>query len=413
MILPPKSKQIRVLADGDSFYASCEVARSPELRWKIVIVQRLDICLAVTYPWKALWLWLATPMRQVKRMMKGKEHYIFDADMGYYERVSNTVFWIIAKHSNCREQFSVDESFYNWTGLVADTDEAVESYAKQLQEYILQATWMPVSFWYARTRLVAKMFNKFKKPFWIYGHLDYESTYNALRSLELQSVPFIGKKRAKRIAYCHTVWDFMNQSGEKIKQELHRDGLKLRLELHGYSALKILRKWWPACIGRSRSFHPHFTQCKKTLWKKLMMNFEKAYAQMICENVATRCVAIRFRDKDFQYYTSKRRLKDHTCERNELIAMMKIMFEGTFRQWVRWRTTCIYFSELVPIQNRQDSLFEFDQERRKREQEQRKVLQTIEAINHKLWGIHITTWVNKEAILKQNNDRDFEKMKVG
>jgi hypothetical protein len=79
-------------------------------------------------------------MRQVRRMLQWVEHYIFEADMGYYERISNAVFWLLAENSNNREQFSVDESFYNWTGLVADTDEAVKNYALQLQEYILQAT---------------------------------------------------------------------------------------------------------------------------------------------------------------------------------------------------------------------------------------------------------------------------------
>lgn len=60
--------------------------------------------------------------------------------MGYYERVSNTVFEILADHANTREQFSVDESFYDRTGLVANNEKAVRDYALQLQDHILQAT---------------------------------------------------------------------------------------------------------------------------------------------------------------------------------------------------------------------------------------------------------------------------------
>lgn len=101
---------------------------------------------------------------------------------------------------------------------------------------------MPVSFGFGRTRLVAKMFNKFRKPYGVYGDLEYESTCNALRPLQLQVIPFIGKKRASKLHYCDTVGDFMNMKGEKVREVLHRDGLKLWLELHGYTALRILRK---------------------------------------------------------------------------------------------------------------------------------------------------------------------------
>jgi DNA polymerase-4/DNA polymerase V len=410
-MLPPPSQQIRVLADGDAFYASCEVARRPELRGKIVIVQRLDMCLAVTYPGKKLWLWLSTPMREVRKILQWVEHYIFEADMGYYERVSNTVFEILANHANTREQFSVDESFYDRTGLVANNEQAVKDYALQLQEYILQATWMPISFGFGRTRLVAKIFNKFRKPYGVYGHLEQLSIAQALKPLALQSIPFIGRKRASKIQYCNTVGDFMSMNRRTVRDRLHWDGLKLWLELHGHNALSILRKWWPSCIWRSRSFHPHFTSCKKTLWRKLMMNFEKAYAQMVVESVATRYLWIMFRDKNFAHYPLKQRLKDHTYERTELIQAMKDMFEQLYRPWVLYRTTAIYFAELVVVAHRQESLFDFDHTRRQKEHHQRKIVETIATINHRLWWTHITTGTNAEAIKKMDGS-EFQKMKV-
>lgn len=101
---------------------------------------------------------------------------------------------------------------------------------------------MPISFGYGRTKLVAKIFNKFRKPYGVYGHLKQLPIYNALSHLELQSIPFIGSKRAKKIGWCDTVGDFMDMNRSTVRERLGWDGLKLWLELHGYHALNILRK---------------------------------------------------------------------------------------------------------------------------------------------------------------------------
>lgn len=142
-----------------------------------------------------------------------------------------------------------------------------------------------------------------------------------------------------------------------------------------------------------------------------MMNFEKAYAQMVVEFVVTKFIAIRFRDKEFNYYSAKRRLRDHTCERYALIDTMKEMFEHLYRPNVLYRTTSIYFAELDITTHRQDSLFEFDDWRRQKEQDQRKILETIANINNKLGWTHITTWVNIDAIKKMDGS-EFQKLKV-
>jgi hypothetical protein len=60
------------------------------------------------------------------------------------------------------------------------------------------------------------------------------------------------------------------------------------------------------------------------------------------------------------------------------------MFEQLYRSDILYRTTSIYFAELVVATNRQDSLFDFDDTRRKKEQDQRKVLETMALINNKL-----------------------------
>lgn len=134
---------------------------------------------------------------------------------------------------------------------------------------------------------------------------------------------------------------------------------------------------------------------------------------MISENVATRFIGIMFRDKWFNRMSMKKRLQDHTCERHELIQHIKELFQRLYTPWVWYRTTSIYFAELVIVSNRQESLFSVDQRRRQKEQEQKKLQQTVEAINRKLGGMHITTCINSSTIRKiQDDGSEFGKIWV-
>ena len=64
------SQRIWTLADCDSFYASCEVARRPNLKGKPVCVCRdRDIVLAATYEAKALGVGTGTASRDAKKIL--------------------------------------------------------------------------------------------------------------------------------------------------------------------------------------------------------------------------------------------------------------------------------------------------------------------------------------------------------
>lgn len=420
MILTKPSSNVRVLADGDAFYASCEIARNPHLKWKIVIVERLDKCMACSYEWKRLWISIKTPLWEVRRMLKWQEYYVFDWGkwMWYYDRKSDEVFWFLEEQCGNRMKFSVDESFYDRTSLGFTTSDQVVQYATQLQEHLLQATWMPISFGFWRTKLVAKMFNKFRKPLWVYGHLEQEKITLALADLPVQAIPFIGKKRARKIPRVQTVWDYMNTRGEDIRKELKRDWLKLWLELHGYNAMRVIRKWWPSCIVRTKSFHPHFTNDKDKLRRKLITNFEKMYSQAVDENLAVKCMMVWLRYKVIKHWHSRaeQSFPKYTLERTYLLHTLRQLFEQAYTQWewiskwVLYRWTSVFVSDIVYQEYREKSLFDVDHQADEDEVNQQQAQKAIEAINLRLWWMHITTASNIDALKKLDDNDEFVTM---
>ena len=70
-MLLKKSKKIFIHVDCDSFFASCEVLRHPELKGKCVMVGG-EIVTACSYEAKRLGIGVGTHFEEAKRILKGK-----------------------------------------------------------------------------------------------------------------------------------------------------------------------------------------------------------------------------------------------------------------------------------------------------------------------------------------------------
>ena len=140
-----------------------------------------------------------------------------------------------------------------------------------------------------------------------------------------------------------------------------------------------------------KSFHPHFTSDPSVLRTRFMSKFEQAYAQLIQEKVATRYIAVMLRSKDMSLGSDiqKCRLQQHTVERMHLLKTLKLLFNKARIPGKLYRGTGLYFAELVYQENRERSLFDFDEKRVETERVQEQLQQSIDAINHSLGGVHV------------------------
>jgi nucleotidyltransferase/DNA polymerase involved in DNA repair len=355
--LPPPSDDVRALADADSFFASCEVARNPALRGKPLCIARPgDIVLASTYEAKAHGVTTGTPTREAKRVL-GNSAIFLPPDMAYYGRVSAQVFTCMAEYGDLLEQFSIDEAFLRLPPLSVcegitpevtafNRQKAYEDYLVMVQAKIRQYTGIPFTFGAAPTRLLAKTFAKLKKPYGIYVWLDQHRITETLCHLPLIKTPFIGERTAAKIAYCRTMLDFSALSGATVRKVLGWNGLKLWLELNGVHALTIERTWPPTVISRCHSFHPHFTDNYTHIWAYLFKNFETAYKQLFDSDVGVKYLKIRIKSKSFVTYKAVIRLPRPTRDRGVLLEQCRLLLEQCWREGVLWRQTGVVFSEL-------------------------------------------------------------------
>ena len=191
MLFPPQSDQIRALADADSFFASCEVARDPSLRGKPVCVCRdKDIIVASTYEAKRKNVSTGTPSREARKILWNQWIFL-EPDFARYGKMSRDMFACLTKHCLQLKEFSIDEGFLHLPEFGTHNKVSYELLAQHIQNNVYQETWLPVTLWVAPTKLLAKIFAKLGKPFWFFVALEKDHIDNVLQKLHITKTPFI------------------------------------------------------------------------------------------------------------------------------------------------------------------------------------------------------------------------------
>lgn len=370
LMMPNKSTEVWALADCDSFFASCEVARNPDLQGKEVCICRdNDIVIACTYEAKVKWVGTWTPSREAKRILS-KDAVYLKPDMGYYGRVSANVFSCLSEYVQELEMFSIDEAFVLLPPFVDSDELCYHLYVEFVQKKLLKRTGIPVTFWVAPTRLLAKTFAKLRKPFGVYVGLEETTILKTLKDLALTKTPFIGERMASKVPEYRNMLEFMQWDGVLIRDRMGWSGLKLRLELNSVHALQIERQWPQTVISRCRSFHPDFTNDKQLLWDYLLKNFEKAYKQLMDQDLSVKYLKVFLRTKDFKRYRSKKRLPRATANKDILLKNLRELFEDCYQPTLLFRQTGIILSELETSRYKQYSVLYPEEEKQLEKQKQ-------------------------------------------
>jgi len=327
-MLLPKSSKIYCLVDCDSFYASCELIRRPELVGKPVCVSRdKDIVLAASYEAKRLGVKTGTASWDARKVLGDKGVFI-EPDFGRYGTISDRLNAFLAEFTNGVEVFSIDETFCDITGIAEHYGLSLEQFAYFLKLKIKKAIGIPTSIGVARTKLQAKLFCDLNKPFGEYVGIDDDIVDPLLKTLALDELCFIGHARSHTLGrYMNNLYDFKYADQNFIKKLMGVDGLKLRMELNNRDILKFAHEGKPKSIMRTRSFHPDFTNDRQRLRMHLMYNLERAHIELSKRGLSVKTIRVRLRDQGFRSHSQEIQLTHAIGDRDQIMKHIQILFE--------------------------------------------------------------------------------------
>lgn len=386
------------LVDCNNFYVSCERLFRPDLRNKpVAVLSNNDGCIvARSQEVKALGIKMAVPVYQVQHLIKRHHIHLFSSNYAFYADMSNRVIQSLEMFTPRLENYSIDESFLDLTGICHTSPIA---YGLQIKKNVQQATGIPVCVGIAPSKTLAKLANyaakKWPKTNGVVNFSDPELRNKVMQKIPVEEVWGVGRQTAKRLKIMgvKTAHDLSIQPVEFIQEQFNIVMARTVMELQGTSCLPldavIADKQQIVC---SRSFKRRLTQYHE-LADALVSFCSRAAEKLRNQQSVTGSVTVFVRTNpnnpnEPQYQRSVHTLLTQaTADTRHIVATAKHLLKEIFKPGYRYQKCGVLLGHIQSMTiPGQIDLFEPDINR------STQLMSVVDQINHRFPnGISVST----------------------
>jgi DNA polymerase IV (archaeal DinB-like DNA polymerase) len=230
----PSEASPRIVAhiDMDSFYASAEARRNPDLKDRPVVIgaepregKGRGVVISCNYAARRFGLRSAMPISEAWRLCPTAVY--LPPDFEYYESLSNEVMKVIKSKVRTFEQVSIDEAFVDLAG-VANSFEDARNWIAELKDDLKVKTGLTCSIGLAESKSAAKIATDLHKPDGI-TVIAPGQIRESLADLPVSVIPGVGMKTelALKELGVSKVADLQKLDADKLKRRLGTSGVWL------------------------------------------------------------------------------------------------------------------------------------------------------------------------------------------
>ena len=344
--------------DGDSFFVSCEIAKNPALRGKPVVTgSERGIASAMSYEAKARGITRAMKVSEMKRICP--EIIILPSDYETYCLYSKRMYDIVRRYTPQVEEYSIDECFADITGLRRSHHSSYEEIAKSIKHDLETELGITFSLGLGPTKVLAKVGSKWKKPAGL-TVIPARDAHLFLEKLSAGDIWGIGPQTSAFLAKhgIHTALDFATRPFEWVQRNLTKPHHEMWHELRGTAVMELTlgEKHDYQSISKTKTFTPP-SKDKEFVFSQLSKNIENACIKARRHSLATREVSFFLKTQDFRYSGRTIALSRATALPQEILALVRELFDVVYRPNTLYRATGVVLSKLGENTNSQMDLF--------------------------------------------------------
>lgn len=368
--------------DGDAFFASCEMAMNPTLRGKPVVTgKERGIVSSLSREAKALGVTRGMPVGQVAREFPSV--VILPSDYESYSLFSKRMFEIVRRYTPEIEEYSIDECFADITGMRRSLNMSYERIAAKVKEDLEAELGMTFSVGLGPNKSIAKLGSKLKRGLVI---IPAHSVHHILRDLPIEKIWGIGKQTSAFLQKFRVMTAL--QLAEKpeywVKAKLTKPHHEIWAELRGEFIFPLTTdaKHEYQSISKTKTFTPP-SKDPAFVFSQLSKNIENACIKARRHKLAAKRVFFFLKTQEFLYHGLELTLTNPSANQNELVKLVREVFDEVYRPNVPYRATGIVLMDLTADMGVQPDLFGsyLDLEKWKR------VYATVDALDQK-FGKH-------------------------
>lgn len=365
--------------DADCFYASCELARRPDLRGRpVCVLSSQDACVvARTYDARARGIRTGMPVWEAKRLFPDAVY--LPADFRYYGLISGKIFRILRRYSPEVEVSSIDEGFVKMDGIRGLWNRDFRGLADEMRQTIKREIGVTVSVGVSVTKTLAKMASESHKP-------DGTTVVSGrgiepfLASLDVLDIPGIGAGRAALLRRFNvsTSLDFVHAPLALIRRLLGRVGEDLWHELKGTAIFPMeLKKELPGSVARTASLG-EISGDRRLLAAHLARHTSRLATELVTKGLLARRLRVFLRLRSFECVACEYSLDYPTSNYFALHAVVEEGLSALYRKGEMYRG-CGVIAGRISREGRSHDLFGIME----RNARQARLLLAMADINHR------------------------------
>jgi len=344
--------------DGDSFFASCEVAKNPSLRGKPVVTgKERGIASAMTYEAKARGVTRGMRLSEIKKVCP--DAIILPSDYETYSMYSRRMYSIVRRYTPDVDEYSIDECFADLTGLRRSFRMSYEKIAEKIKHDLDTELGMTFSIGLASTKVLAKVASKWKKPNGL-TFIPLNIAHQYLAELPIEKVWGIGPQTS---ALLHkykvkTAYDFVSKDNAWVIQYLSKPYIEIWQELRGQVVfeLNLETKHDYQSISKTKTFTPPSAD-RSFVFSQLSKNIENACIKARRHNLVTKEIFFFLKTQDFSYTGFDIKLSHGVSVPQEIIKAVGDVFDTVYKVNTLYRASGIVLGKLEENITVQQDLF--------------------------------------------------------
>ena len=361
--------------DMDSFYASCELSRRPELRNEPYVVgadpmegKGRGVVLACNYPARKFGLRSGMPISTAWKLCP-QAHYD-RPHFELYEEMSARVMSLIRPFADKIEQVSIDEAYLEVTNRVQKITKdnpatsamsAIESLAYSIKKTVKDRENITCSIGVADNKIVAKIATDMNKPDGL-TMVPQSKMLDFLAPLEVSKIPGVGHVSQKILLEkfgAKSISDLRKLSLDDLKDQFGKSALWLYNAARGIDESPVIERWEPVSISGETTFfedESDYAKIRDTM-KEVAADVHK---RLIRDEYMYRNVAIKIRFSGFETHTRSKSLTAYTASKDILDRETEKLLSEFYESGKKVRLIGVRVSGLLKKDEAQTTLLEWE-----------------------------------------------------
>lgn len=381
------------LVDCNNFFVSCERVFRPDLERKpVVVLSNNDGCVVSrSDEAKRLGVPMGVPLFKIRDLVARHGIVTISGNHGLYGDLSRRVDAVLEGFSPAVENYSIDESFLDFSGVRAPV-----LLSQEIRRTVRRWTGIPTCVGLGPTKTLAKVANYIAKKNPQYqGVCDVSGVAFRrvlLAEMDVGDIWGIGAKSAEKLraSGIRTALDFADMPSRHARQILHVGGERLHAEINGDPCFPV--NTFPDArqgIQVTRSFGRAITDLAD-MQQAIALYAAKAAEKLRANCLETPLLTVYIRTsrhaENFYCNAATFRFPDPSACTVEMTRAALSLLPSIWRQGVRYAKAGVCLAELLPAGSAPKDLFSFDPVLQRQKRVSEKTMATLDRVNRMFGG---------------------------